>query len=59
LHQSDRVFHREANPIADDLSYFVDAMSYCLKVGQMKAFHLKNVPMLSLHWMVWTKDVSP
>jgi hypothetical protein len=38
-----------ACPYVDDQNYFVDAMNYCLTVGQMKAFHLKNVLMLSPH----------
>jgi hypothetical protein len=71
-HQHDRACRRGVRPIADDLklvypiaddlNYFVDAMS-CLRTvchlmgEQMMAFHLKNVLMLTLRWMVEMMDV--
>ncbi|MFZ2226889.1 MAG: hypothetical protein WA090_09795 [Candidatus Nanopelagicaceae bacterium] len=59
LHRRDQVCRHEAHQILDGLNYFVDAMNYCLKVGQLKAFHLKNVLMLNLHWRGGTMDVNP
>ena len=45
LHPHDPVFHLLDYPNVDDLkNYFVDAMSYCLKM----AFHLKKYLMLNV-----------
>jgi hypothetical protein len=45
LHRHDPVVHLLDYPNVDDLkNYFVDAMSYCLKM----AFHLKKYLMLNV-----------